>query len=320
MSDIKTIYEKIKYFENINSETYQLLGYLGFIKDQTIKTNSGVWNVYTKKNFVFPHFISELKLPLNKFFAVFKNTKEFIVYGTYDDFEELKENLIQISEIFFKKVKKVLGIPFTLTEENAQDYGYLRGLFLSFLLFVFDLSYPFIFKLKSGIINSFIDYVKVIYYGTPGFGIFVGITVTGLYFIFLFILIPISFGLMYKKIATRKILKKMNKFIENISTYDYNFGIDAEKTLKDEFNLIVEEKRKEQIYNEIKKFVDVSRTDFENIYEKLKTGFLNISEICGFIDEYEAIFKNLPLKKFLEIVEKYTTARFQTDIKFQSDQ
>ncbi|HOK56997.1 MAG TPA: hypothetical protein PLF90_06680 [bacterium] len=307
----------IKYFQKVNSETYQLLGYLGFTKEESFKTNSGEWEIYTKTNFIFPHFISEFNPPLNKFCAILKNTKEFIVYGTFETLEEVKKKLIQLSDIFFKKEKKFFGIPLTLTEENAQDYGYIRGLILGFLLLIFDFSYPFIFKLKSGIINSFIDYVKIIYFGTPGFGIFVGITGTGLYFIFLLIIIPIFFGWYYKKLAIKKNIRKIDRFIKDISGYDYDFGIDAEKTLKDEFTLIIEEKKKEQIYNELKKSVDVSKQDFENVYEKLKTGFFNISDMLEFIDLYEKTFKNFSLKKLLNIIAKYDTARYLTEIKFQ---
>ncbi|MCM8785400.1 MAG: hypothetical protein NC827_04615 [Candidatus Omnitrophica bacterium] len=319
MSEIKAIYERIKYFKKVNTKTYQLLGYLGFIKEDVLKTNSGFWEIYTKTNFIFPYFVSEFNRPINKFCAIFKNSKEFIVYGTFENLEEIKEKLNLISKFFLKKEKKFAGIPFTLTEENAQDYGYIRGLILGSLLLIFDFSYPFIFKLKSGIMMGFIEYVKVIYYGTPGFGIFVGITGTGLYFIFLFILIPILLGWFYKRLAIKRNLKILNFFIQNISSYTYEFGINAEKTIEDEFSLIIEENKKLQIYNELKSYVSIDKKDFEEIYEKLKTGFLNISELNKFFEEYEKVFKNFPFKKFLDVVLKYENAKYFTEIKFQID-
>ncbi len=320
MSEIKKIYEKIKYFKKLDTKTYQILGYLGFMKEDILKTDVGFWEIYTKKNFIFPHFLSEFNPPINKFCAIFKNSKEFIIYGTFEKLDEVKENLIQIAKTFFNKEKRIFGIPLTLTEENAQDYGYIRGLTLGFLLLIFDFSYPFIFKFKSGFIMGFIEYVKIIYYGTPGFGIFIGITGTGLYFIFLFILIPILFGWLYKKLATKRNLKILNFFIQNISSYNYEFGVDAEKTIEDEFSLIIEENKKQQIYNELKNYVNIEKKDFEEIYEKLKTGFLNINELNKFFQEYEKVLKNFPFKKFLDIVLKYETAKYFTEIKFQIDE
>jgi hypothetical protein len=317
MEDENRIYEKIKYFEKVNEKTYQLLGWLGFNKEDIIETKSGKWEIYTKRNFVFPYFFSDFNPPINKFCAIFKNKKELIVYGTFEKIEEIKEHLIQLTEIFLKKEKKILCIPLVLTEENAQDYGYIRGLILGFSLIIIDFLYSFIFKLKSGIITGFIDYVKVIYYGTPGFGLFVGITGTGLYFIFLLIILPILFGIYYKKKATVDIIKKIKLFIQEIKPYGYEFGIDGEKTLEDEFTLIIEEKKKEQIYNEIKKFVNLNKNEFELIYERIKNGFLKPGEFLNFLNEYKEILGDFPLEKFLQIITKYQEAKIETEIKFQ---
>ncbi|MGC8977119.1 MAG: hypothetical protein ACP5OB_05795 [Candidatus Ratteibacteria bacterium] len=312
------IYEKIKYFKNINEKTYQLLGWLGFNLKEIINTNSGKWELYTKENFKFPYFYSEFIPSINEFCAIFKNSNEFIVCGSFEKIENVKEHLIKISDFFLKKEKKFLGIPLTLTEENAQDYGYIRGLILGFSLMIIDFLYSLIFKLKNGIITGFIDYVKVIYYGTPGFGLFVGITGTGLYFIFLLIILPILFGTHYKKLATKKILKNIEIFMKEIKTYNYEFGVDAEKTLEDEFTLIKEEKKKQQIYNELNKEIKISKNEFEILYEKLKGGFLKIDDLLNFINEYKKIFREYPLEKFLQVIKKYETAKIETDIKFQT--
>lgn len=317
MIEKEKFYNSIKYFGKINEKTYQLLGWLGFIREETFKTDSGEWEIYTKKNFTFPYFDREAYSSINKFCAIFKNSKETIVYGIFENLEEVKNHLIKISNIFLKKERKFLGIPLTLTEENAQDYGYIRGLIIGFSLMIIDFFYSLIFKLKNGIITGFIDYVKVIYYGTPGFGLFVGITGTGLYFICLLIVIPILTGLYYKKRAIKKILKKIDKFIEEIITCEYEFGIEAEKMIEDEFHLIIEEKKKEQIYKELQNFVDVEKEDFETLYEKLKIGFLKLQDLIDFLKEYTKIFKQFPLIKFLEIIKKYEMANIETEIKFQ---
>jgi len=317
MNEGKGIYEKIKYFEKINEKTYQLLGWLGFNKEEILETKSGKWEIYTKRNFVFPHFISNFNPPINKFCAIFKNKRELVVYGSFEKIEEIKSHLLKITEIFFKKEKKFCGIPLILTEENAQDYGYLRGLILGFFLIIVDFLYSFIFKLKNGIITGFIDYVKIIYFGTPGFGLFVGITGTGLYFIFLLIILPILFGTYYKRKTTKDILKKIKLLIQEIKPYGYEFGIEGEKALEDEFALIIEEKKKQQIYNEIKKFIDLNKNEFEFIYERIKNGFLKPADFLNFLNEIKGILKDFPLEKFLQIVIKYDEARIETEIKFQ---
>ncbi|MCM8804128.1 MAG: hypothetical protein NC833_02605 [Candidatus Omnitrophica bacterium] len=313
----KRIYEKIKYFNKIKEKTYQLLGYLGFNKIETLETDSGKWEIYTKENFTFPYFYSNFNPPTNKFCAIFKNSKEFIIYGSFEKIEYVKEHLFKITNIFLKKEKKFLGIPLTLTEENAQDYGYIRGLIVGFSLIIIDFLYSLIFKLKNGVITGFIEYVKVIYFGTPGFGLFVGITGTGLYFIFLLIILPILFGIYYRKLAMKKILKNIEVFINEIKPYGYEFGIDGEKTIEDEFILIIEEKKKEQIYNELKEKIDITKNEFEILYEGLKASFLRLDDLLNFIKDYNEKFKNYPLEKFLQIIKKYENAKIETDIKFQ---
>lgn len=314
----KRIYEKIKYFEKIKEKTYQLLGWLGFNKIDTIETDSGKWEIYTKENFTFPYFYSNFNPPTNKFCAIFKNSKEFIIYGTFEKIQDVKEHLLKIKDIFLKKERKFLGIPLTLTEENAQDYGYIRGLIIGFSLIIFDFLYSLIFKLKNGIITGFIEYVKVIYFGTPGFGLFVGITGTGLYFIFLLIILPILFGIYYRKLASRRILKNIELFINEIKPYGYEFGIDGERTIEDEFTLIIEEKRKEKIYNELKEQINISKNEFEILYEKLKTGFIKLDDLLNFLNDYKEICRTLPLEEFLKIIKKYENAKIETDIKFQT--
>lgn len=311
MVEKEKIYELIKYFRKIDERTYQLLGWLGFTKEETIKTPSGEWDLYIKKDFKFPYFYSEFNPPINKFFAILKNSKEFVIYGNFEKKEEIKNLLMEITNFFFRREKKIIGIPFSLNEENAENYGYIRGLLLGFFLIFLDFIYSWIFKLKNGIITGFIDYVKLVYYGNPPFGITIGIAGTGLYFIFLLIILPILFGIIYKKIA----IKKRKNFLERISFPEYEFGIEAEKALEEEFSVIVEEKRKEKIYEEIKKDVYIEKKEFEFLYESLKNGFLKIEEMLNFLEEYNKLLKEFPLKKFLEIISKYENAKIQTDIK-----
>lgn len=314
------VYERIKYFKNINPNILQSLILLGFSKKEIINKNGISIEIYTRENFVFPYFISEFSTPSNMLCAIFRDKKEFIVYGSYENLNKAKEILIEFSQIFHIREKKKFGIPLTLTEENAQDYGYIRGLIVGVFLMLSDFLYSFFFKLKTGIITGFIDYVKVIYHGTPGFGLFVGITGTGLYFIFLLILIPILFGTYYKKVGVKKIYRKVEKILNRLFNLDFDYGIDAERAIQDELELLIEEKRKLCIYNEIVKEIKIEKEDFLTVYEKIKSGFFKLQDFLEFLILYEKKFNHFPLLKLLKIILKYENARISSDIKFEFTQ
>lgn len=82
---------------------------------------------------------------------------------------------------------------------------------------------------------------------------------------------------------------------------------------------MIEESKKEQIYKEIKNFIDVEKEEFQLIYEKLKRGFLKLQDMIDFLEIYKKIFKNFPLNDFLKIVKRYDEAKIETEIKFQPD-
>ena len=123
------IYEEIMYFKSISAETYQLLGYLGYKREEEFEVENGKWEIYTKRNFTFPYFIANYSSPINKFVAIYlKPENSIIVYNSFENIQNLKQNLEIITKIFFPIKKKLFFIPLTLLEENAQDYGYIRGI------------------------------------------------------------------------------------------------------------------------------------------------------------------------------------------------
>lgn len=318
MNDIfKNRYEAIRYFKNINPRTYQLLGYLGYNRETDIETPYGIWTLYTKKNFLFPYFSAEFTIPVNKFLGLYKGKgKDMVVYGSFEDsIDEIKEKLLLITKTMLLPVHKFLGIPTTLTEENAQDYGYIRGVIFGIMLILADFVYSWTFALREGIFTSFLEYIKKVYDGsTLGITNFVGITWTGMYFGIPLILMPIIYGHICVKIAEKKRIRQMKKLEEIASGYE--FGIKAEQVLEEEFTTIVEEKRKQAIYEEISKITDkLSRENFEALYMKIREGFISPEMIDEFIKDFKEITENsIPFEKFVEIVARYQKAELTTEI------
>lgn len=316
MMESEKIYESIKYFSKISDKTYQLLGWLGYTREKTFQTPVGKWEIYTKRNFKFPYFINHLSAPINKFVAILIGEKEMVVYGSFEEsIEEIEKDIVILTQTFFIPPRKILGMPLVLTEENAQDYGYIRGILIGVFFIFLDLGYSWIFKLRNGIITGFIDYIKLVYWGNPPLGIGIGIAATGLYFGVLLILIPILTGNIYVKMAKKVQQKRLEKMPESFKNYE--FGIHAERNLAEEFSTIVEEKKKESIYSEIKKiYSGIDKNDFEFLYMEIRKGLLSPEAIYEFLENYRKIIgEKIPIKKFLEIIIKYEKASFQTEIK-----
>jgi len=310
------IYEQIKYFKKISAETYQLIGWLGYKKEDEFPLKKGKWEIYTKREFTFPYFVSTYSSPVNKFIAIYTGDGiSTIVYGSFENIDDLKKNLERVVKTFFPEKRKYLFIPLILTEENAQDYGYLRGIILGISLLGVDIIYSWIFKLKDGILTGFIEYIKRVYDGNPALGIQIGILGTGLYFGFLLIFIPILFGNIYVKREEKLRKLKYKNLPDEIKGYE--FGIRAEQSLREEFEMIVEEKRKEKIYQEISKITSINKEDFDSLYFELNQGFLSPESLLNFIKNYREKIKNLPIEKLLEIISKYKKAPIESEIKIR---
>lgn len=317
MDDIlKNTYETIKYFKDISSRTYQLMGYLGYNKEAEIETPYGTWTLYTKRDFSFPYFNMQFSLPVNRFVAIYKGSeKNMIVYGSFEkDIEEIRNRLLILTETMLAPVKKFLGIPITLTEENAQDYGYIRGVIFGILLILADFIYSWTFTLREGVLTGFIEYIKPVYDGNPSLGNFIGLIWTGMYFGIPLILFPIIYGNICVKRAVRKRIQQMKK-IQEIST-GYEFGLKAEQALEEEFATIIDEKRKQAIYEELTKITDkLDRDGFETLYTGIRSGFISPEAIDGFIREFKELTgEGISFEKFVEIVARYQKAEVSTEI------
>jgi len=315
--EIKKIYESIQYFRDISPHSYQLLGYLGYNMETEFDVHPGRWTVYTKRDFSFPYFNSGFSAPVNRFAAIYRSAgKNMLAYGSFEtkNTEEIQEKLETLTKTMLSPVQKFLGVPRTLTEENARDYGYIRGVIIGIVLIIADFVYSWTFKLQEGILTGFIEYIKQVYYGNPRIGNFIGFAWTGFYFGIPLIALPILYGNICMKMADKSRQKKIRK-IESLFT-GYEFGLNAEKALEEEFATIIEEKRKEAIYGELNRINNnLSREDFETLYMKIREGFLSPESIHDFITELKELSgAELTFEKFVEIVAKYQNTGLKTEL------
>ena len=96
-----------------------------------------VYGIFTPKGTSYSLIlISGFSLPINRFIGIYKGEeKQMLVHGSFEkEIDELKEQLLLLTTAMLTPVK-ILGIPITLTEENARTtdiYGVLSsGLCLS---------------------------------------------------------------------------------------------------------------------------------------------------------------------------------------------
>lgn len=305
---------EVRYFQKVKENVYQLLTSLNYQKETVCSTPSGTWDIFTKKEFVFPYFVQNVRTPVDRFVAIFRGEKEFIVSGAYDSLEKVKHNLKEITTHFLSPPKRWLGFPLTLTPENAQDYGYLRGLLMGCLAVGLDVGYSWFFKLRNGILTGIIEFIRLVYEGNVGLAIGVGIALTGFYFGFLLIALPIIYG----QICFQKAGRKQTKILESLGEelMEYEFGTQAEQALAEEFNTILEEKRKQEIYLQLVKiWPEMEKAGFEALYQRIQEGFVSPESLMDFLKEMKRFIPGASLEKFLELVIRFRKAVPTVEIK-----
>lgn len=312
------IVDNIKTFKTVSPETYQLLAPLNYSHETDMTSPEGVWEIYTKKNFLFPYFQKVTKISVNKFVAILKGRKPSIVYGSYENLEEVQKNLAMATLRFISPPKRFFGIPLVLTQENAQDYGYIRGLLFGFILMAIDIGYSWIFKLRDGFFTGFIEYIKKVHDGNPNLAISIGIAGTGLYFSVLLIFIPILYGnicIALAKIKQRKLLRRLSAVL-----FEYDYGVQAEKSLQEEYTTIIEEHKKEAIYQQMQKLWEtLEKEDFEFLYQRLQEGFVSPKSIYDFLAHLSKSSPLIDLKRFLETMLKFEKASLEIEIKLKAN-
>ena len=308
------ILTELRTYAKVPERVYELLTALNYRRETSLKTGIGTWEIYTKTDFVFPYFLSASHTPVNKFVGIFRSAgRDFVVYGSFELLLYLEETLKSFTDSFLTPPKRFLGIPLVLTPENAQDYGYSRGLIIGLLLMAIDLSYAWVFALKSGILTGFIDFIKLVYEGNVGLAIGVGIAGSGFYFGSLLIFLPIFYGNICVSRARK--LEVLRADTMDTEFFEFEYGGEVEKSLEEEFNVILEEKRKGQAYAEVVGlWPGLDKERFELLYQRLRDGFFSPERLYEFLRDIKDTEPVVDLEKLLEVIIKFRKASPKVEI------
>jgi len=305
MSFITGLIFRWKFFKGIKEESFIILTKLGYQKALEIPTKTGLWQVYKLDRDIAT---GSRKEKISYFYALYRSSisdKQFSVAGQFENIDDLVNNLKFLSsEIFLERCKFSIANVFSISQadlEKARDYGYVCGLITGFVLMLVDI---FFWQIKSpgstGILYTFIDYTRLVYYGTPGFAIVVGMGAIGIYFTVLFILLPIGIGNLYAWRARKKLKRVSVVAPESIFEYDYAEEVDEfiiEQYKREEENL-----KKEKMFQEMcMLWENFSRTDFDKIYQFLKEGLYSPENLLNIINEIRKTCPEFDFQKFLEL-------------------
>jgi len=97
---------------------------------------------------------------------------------------------------------------------------------------------------------------------------------------------------------------------------EYEFGTQAEQALAEEFNTILEEKRKQEIYLQLVKiWPEMEKAGFEALYQRIQEGFVSPESLMDFLKEMKRFIPGASLEKFLELVIRFRKAVPTVEIK-----
>lgn len=322
----QTISIRWKEFDHFDENNWINLAKLGYEKYSEFNLNSGRWQIFLLKK------KSEIEMrdqshSIQFFFAIFfskTSGKQFPISGIIENVEDLISGLRIVSSLVFTEdlqgSKKLFRFPRILNTENAQDYGYVRGLAVGIVLMFLDIIPWNIGNFRpSGILTTFLDYTRIVYYGTPGFAIIVGMAAIGIYFTVLFILIPIIFG----NFCVFKARKIQSRRVENLPEFlfDCEFGKDAESSLNDQYHNRIENIKKEETYRKaLSCWNNFKKEDFYELYKILKDGFCTAENLYDILCRITKLCPDFDIKKFLEIMRDVSRRSMQIVIKISDKQ
>lgn len=300
---------KLKYkdSEPFNENILIALTRLGYNKHSELKMSNGTWQIFCLEK--KPEIKNVEKKGIILFFSIWNSLadgKKFLVSGMCDSIDEVMEGLKFISLIipeqnqglwkkFFSRTKK-------LSVENAQDYGYIRGLLVGIFLMFLDILPWHIGSFRpQGVLSTFLDYTRLVYYGTPGFAILVGMAAIGVYFTILFILLPIIVSHLYLRKA--KCLEQNLAYSMPETLFDFEYGKDAEVSLDEQSRLQIENVKMEEIYKRVVAiWKNIKKEDFYELYEIFREGFITAENLYDILQRITRCCPEFNFERFLKIV------------------
>ncbi|MCM8760034.1 MAG: hypothetical protein NC906_09745 [Candidatus Omnitrophica bacterium] len=313
MMEKAEIYQKIKLkwkdYKNFNDDLFLTLTKIGYQKGSDIELPEGKWQLFYLMKEIQSAISLNKKNQITNFFAIWipnNQNRKFLVSGISENLDNIANDLKYIARKiltnFSSSERKFFRFSKNLTVENAQDYGYLRGLLAGIMLMIIDITPWHIGTFRpQGILGTFLEYTRIVYYGTPGFAIVVGMGAIGIYFTVLFILIPIMTGNLFM-LKARKIEKNVI-FSMPDSLADYDFGKDAEISLNEQYRSLVENIKREEIYKKVVSiWKDLKKEDFFDLYDFFRGGLIAAESLYAILKRITDTCPSFDLKECLKIM------------------
>ncbi|GEM_PF-587872 len=323
----QTIKLRWKDSERFSEDIWIILTKLGYQKHSEIKLPDGIWQVFCTEK------IPELKIQsierqkIMLFFAIWNQAhteKKFIVSGMCESIENLKGPLKFVSSIISHSSDRIRKRFFRTAEmlsvENAQDYGYIRGLTIGIILMLIDILPWHIGRFRpQGIMSTFLDYTRIVYYGTPGFAILVGMAAIGIYFTVLFILFPITVGNLYLMKA-RRIERNIIESLPEV-LFDWEYGKDAEASLYEQIRTATENIKREETYRQIvSRWKSINRADFYELYEIFREGLISARALYGILQKITKTCPDFDFNEYLRIMSDVNEKTTEVVLKISDKQ
>ncbi|MGC8804610.1 MAG: hypothetical protein ACP5QD_01545 [Candidatus Ratteibacteria bacterium] len=296
---------KWKEFDRFDENNLINLTRLGYKKNSEFSVPNGRWQVFCLEKKTETGIGPEQnKEKIITFFAIFTSDlgeKKFPVSGMCDNLDEVITALKYLSYfIFTDGTKRFLSRKLTI--ENAQDYGYIRGLIAGIILMLIDVTPWHIGNFRpQGVLSTFLEYTRIVYYGTPGFAIVVGMAAIGIYFTILFILLPILAGNFYLFKARKKQQNQILLMPECL--IDFEYGKDAESFLSEQLISRIDSLKRDEIYRKVSRlWRNFKKEDCLELYEIFRSGFLTPEALYNLLNKITRDCPEFDVKQFLEIM------------------
>ncbi|MCM8829064.1 MAG: hypothetical protein NC902_07285 [Candidatus Omnitrophica bacterium] len=278
---------------------------LGYQKHSEVNLPDGSWQIYQRVK------TPDIETHLNKkqkilfFFAVWSpasSNKKFPITGMCENIDEVINGLKFISSLLPENRYGGFRLQKKLDVQNAQDYGYIRGLLCGFFLMLIDILPWHIGTFRpQGIMSTFLEYTRIVYYGTPGFAIIVGMAAIGVYFTVLFIVLPIITANLYM-IKARRIERATISSLPDI-LHECEYGQDAELFLDQQLRYRVENIKKEEIFKRAASiWENIKKQDIYELYEILKSGVISTETLYDIIKRTRHACGDFDFMEFLKIM------------------
>ncbi|MCM8764578.1 MAG: hypothetical protein NC830_04370 [Candidatus Omnitrophica bacterium] len=278
---------------------------LGYQKHSEIDLSNGTWQLFKKVKTPDLGTHANRKQKIMFFVAVWKpmsSNEKFPISGMCENIDDMISGLKLISSILSEDQYGLFRLRKKLNVQNAQDYGYIRGLLCGLILMFIDILPWHIGAFRpQGIMSTFLEYTRIVYYGTPGFAIVVGMAAIGIYFTVLFIILPIIAANLYL-IKAKRIEYNLVSLLPDILA-ECEYGEEVEIFLDQQLKSQIDNIKREETYRRVVAiWKNMKREDFYELYEIFRGGLITAESLYDVLKRITHICPDFNLKEYLRMM------------------